>query len=56
MAVDLEHGDVVAYVAYGNDEGERRITFRYRDDSTETFDAGLPVDEGTAGVVPVWWR
>jgi hypothetical protein len=56
LALDPEHGDVVAYFAYASDEGESRITFCYIDGSTKTFDAGLLVDEGDSSESPTWWR
>lgn len=56
MALDLEHGDVIAYMAFGSADGDDRITFRYSDGSTKTFEAGLFTNEDEANDTPTWWR
>jgi hypothetical protein len=56
LATDKDQNDMVSYVAYGNRDGSTRITFRYLDGSTKTFENGQLADEGVASNTPTWWH
>ena len=58
MATQKDRSDLVSYVAYGSSDGSTRITYRYRDGTTATYENGssTPTSTGTASDGPVWWR
>lgn len=56
MATDKTQSDLVAYVAWGDRTGSTRITFRYRDNTTKTYEDGVLTETGVASETHTWWR